>query len=137
MRWSMVLLWVAVGSGCVYVTKGEFDGYWDEDGDGWPLGEDCDEVAPEVFPYAPDVRGDGCDSDCGEESDGDGDDWPDDSDCDPADATIFPCSALEVDGDGSDSDCDGFDAARADACPTADPDFPDVSRVACGGGDAT
>ena len=121
-------------SGCVYVSKAEFDAYWDEDGDGWPLGEDCAEEDPAVYPYAPDVRGDGCDSDCGAEADADGDDWPDDSDCDPTDPDVHPCSASEQDGDGVDSDCDGFDGVRSDACPTADPDFPDVSDVTCAGG---
>jgi hypothetical protein len=135
MRWWLILL--GFGSGCVYVTKGEFDSYWDEDGDGWPIGEDCDELAPQVYPYAPDVRGDGCDSDCGEEVDSDGDDWPDDSDCDADDPDIFPCSGSEEAGDGVDSDCDGQDSARDDDCPTADPDFPDVESVTCGGGGAT
>jgi hypothetical protein len=134
MRWWVVAAAALMANGCVYVTKAEFDSYWDEDGDGWPLGEDCDPLADTVFPYAADVRGDGCDSDCGEESDQDGDDWPDDSDCDPEDPTIFPCSDAEENGDGVDSDCDGADSARDDTCPTADPDFPDVTEVVCGGG---
>ncbi len=134
MRWWLVA--ALFGSGCVYVTKAEFDSLWDEDGDGWPLGEDCDELAEAVYPYAPDVRGDGCDSDCGEESDQDGDDWPDDSDCEPTDATIFPCSGNESNGDDVDSDCDGFDEKRDDACPTTDPDFPEVTTVVCGTGDS-
>ena len=36
-------------SSCVYVTKAEFDEYWDADGDGWPLGEDCNDGHAEVF----------------------------------------------------------------------------------------
>ena len=70
----------------------------------------------------------------GAEADADGDDWPDDSDCDPTDPDVHPCSASEQDGDGADSDCDGFDGVRTDACPTADPDFPDVADVVCAGG---
>lgn len=133
-RWVFALGLLAVAApGCVYVSKSEFDEYWDEDGDGWPLGDDCAETDPNVFPYAADVRGDGCDSNCGTEVDTDGDDWPDDSDCAPDDASVYPCAA-DTDGDSVDSDCDGHDAARADACPTADPNFPDVTAVDCAGG---
>ncbi len=121
--------------GCVYVTKADFEEYWDSDGDGWPLDDDCDDNNVDVFPHAPDVRGDGCDADCGREPDADGDDWPDLADCDPDDGDIHPCSPKEKDGDGIDSDCDGLDSKRADACPGKDPDFPDAQPVTCGGDD--
>ncbi len=113
-------------AGCVYVTRAEYDDYWDADGDGWPLDEDCNDRNPDVYPYAPDLRGDGCDADCGMESDRDGDDWPDLADCGPDDPDVYPCSDNEVDGDGTDHDCDGLTSARTDECPTADPDFEDA-----------
>ncbi len=117
---------VGLTTGCAYVTKAEYDGYWDADGDGWPLDQDCDDEDILVFPYAADVRGDGCDSDClGAEDDQDLDDWPDSSDCAPDNPDIFPCAA-DVAGDGVDSDCDGLDEPRTDSCPTSDPDFPDT-----------
>jgi len=118
--------------GCVYVTKAEFEEYWDADGDGWPLDQDCDDSNPSIHPYAADVRGDGCDSDCGQEPDADGDDWPDAADCGPEDASIHPCSASEVDGDGIDHDCDGLDRVRADTCPGTDPDYPSATALTCG-----
>lgn len=140
MRTSLLLILALATTlvlpGCVYVTKGEFDEFWDADGDGWPLDEDCDDTNPSIFPYAADVRGDGCDADCGMEPDADGDDWPDAADCDPEDPDIHPCSALEVDGDDIDHDCDGFDSVRADTCPGTDPDYPEATALSCGG-DAT
>lgn len=124
-RWSLVLVFALTG--CAYMTKDEFLDAWDQDGDGWPVGEDCnddpDADGATVFPYAADVRGDGCDADCGMTLDSDGDDWPDDSDCGPSDAHVYPCSVHEVPGDGIDSDCDGHDEARADVCAGLDPDF--------------
>ncbi|MEZ4239340.1 MAG: hypothetical protein R3F59_24935 [Myxococcota bacterium] len=123
-----VALWVAVGGlvGCAYVSRDEALEAWDSDGDGWPNDEDCAPDDPMVYPYAYDVRGDGCDTDCGTEDDEDGDDWPDAADCDPADPQKFPCSPYEVDGDGVDYDCDGKDGVRTDTCPGLDPDYPDV-----------
>lgn len=121
------LLFLALGA-CAYVSKGEFDDQWDKDGDHWPIGQDCaddptDPTSVRVHPYAADLRGDGCDADCGTGADADGDDWPDDADCNPTDPTIFPCSGSEVAGDDVDSDCDGKDGIRADTCPGWDPDF--------------
>jgi hypothetical protein len=112
-------------SGCVYVTKSEYESYWDQDGDGWPLDDDCNDQNASVYPHAPDLRGDGCDADCGRESDVDGDDWPDPADCDADDPTIYPCSPEEVEGDGIDHDCDGHDSIRVDTCRGNDPDFVD------------
>ncbi|MCO4748169.1 MAG: hypothetical protein KC912_25470 [Proteobacteria bacterium] len=97
----------------------------DADGDGFTADEDCNDESADVFPGAPDFRGDGCDADCAEESDADGDDWPDDADCDEENPSVYPCSPDEVDGDGVDSDCDGSDAVRTDGCVGADPTAPE------------
>jgi len=123
-------------AGCVYVTKAEFESYWDQDGDGWPLDDDCDDQNPDIFPGAPDLRGDGCDADCGREPDMDGDDWPDLADCNAEDPLIHPCSDEEVAGDGIDHDCDGHDEIRADACRGTDPDFVDPPAPHLGNCDA-
>lgn len=117
-----LLLIVSLAS-CAYVSNGEFMIVYDADGDGWPVGEDCDDGNEFIYPYAPDLRGDGCDADCSMEPDADGDDWPDDADCDPEDPSIYPCSEDEVAGDGKDSDCDGEDGPRDDQCVTSDPGF--------------
>lgn len=110
-------------AGCVYVTKAEYDALWDEDEDGWPIDDDCDDTNADVYPFAPDYRGDGCDADCGRELDSDGDDWPDQADCAPQDPESHPCSTFEVAGDGIDHDCDGRDTPRTDSCPRIDPDY--------------
>jgi hypothetical protein len=135
MRRGLAVLALLALTGCAYVTKAEFDDYWDKDEDGWPIGEDCDDLDPDVYPFAGDVRGDGCDADCGKEPDADGDDWPDAADCAPDDADIHPCNADEVDGDSVDSDCDGFDGVNLAPCNNDDPDFPDAAPLSdCGGG---
>ena len=122
-------------TGCAYVSRAEYQEYWDADGDGYPLDDDCDDDNPDIYPFAADVRGDGCDADCGAEPDDDGDDWPNVADCDPADPDIHPCSAAEQPGDGVDSDCDGLDGVRSTPCPTEDPDYPDAEPIGdCGGG---
>lgn len=131
--WVIGALLAMLASGCAYVNKSEYESYWDADGDGWPLDQDCDDSKPEVYPYAPDLRGDGCDADCGTTPDADGDDWPDAADCGPEDPTVHPCSAAETAGDGIDSDCDGSDGARTDTCPTQDPGFAESPTLAgCG-----
>jgi hypothetical protein len=128
-RWMVLVLWCA---GCgAYVSRDEFLDHWDQDGDGWPVGEDCAPEDPDVYPYAPDRRGDGCDTDCGTEPDADGDDWPEKADCDEADPTIYPC-APDSPGDAVDSDCDGFDTARTDTCPGDDPDYENPNYPFCG-----
>lgn len=122
-------------AGCAYVSRDDYLKYWDTDGDGWPLGEDCAPDDPLVYPYAPDRRGDGCDTDCGTEPDQDGDDWPDLADCAPDDATIFPCAP--DDAAAPDQDCDGLDGPRVDACPGEDPDYAEKDRIyaECTGGE--
>jgi hypothetical protein len=134
MRFGIVVLAMLGLAGCgAYVTKEEFDEAWDQDSDGWPVGEDCNDQNRDFYPGAPDVRGDGCDPDCGVASDQDGDDWPDDADCAPEDPTIFPCADDPADG-GGDRDCDGEDTPRDDDCNDRDPNYgADVSQVKFGG----
>ena len=36
----------------------------DQDGDGYPAGEDCDDTDPDVYPDAPETPGDEVDSNC-------------------------------------------------------------------------
>jgi len=131
-RWMLPLLMLAM-TGCAYMSRDQYDELFDQDGDGWGVDEDCNDLEAEIHPFAPDVRGDGCDADCGREPDADGDDWPDDADCAPDDASIFPCNPDEADGDGVDSDCDGSDGVRESDCSDEvgfdpehglDPDFP-------------
>lgn len=129
MRFNVAPLLALVVAGCFYVSRDQFRDFWDADGDGWPIGEDCNDTDDRIYPFAGDVRGDGCDADCGREPDADGDDWPDSVDCAPNDPLIYPCSPHEVDGDGIDHDCDGLDSVRQDICPTADPDFPDAPVI--------
>ena len=127
---AATLLLCALLASCAYVTKEEFDALRDADGDGWPLDEDCDDNNGQIYPFAPDLRGDGCDADCGREKDTDNDDWPDKADCNAGDPDAHPCSDAEVEGDGIDHDCDGRDGVRTDLCPQDDPDFdsaPDLT----------
>ena len=132
LRWISPLIVFSL-AGCGYMTQKRYDELWDWDEDGFGVGEDCNDAEPEIYPWAPDVRGDGCDADCGKEPDADGDDWPDDADCAPDDPDVFPCNPAETDNDGVDSDCDGNDGVRTIACSDApgidqnhglDPDFP-------------
>ncbi len=122
-------------SSCAYVTRAEYQELWDADGDGYPIGDDCDDDNRNIYPFAPDYRGDGCDADCGAEADDDGDDWPNSADCDPSDPDIHPCSDLERPGDEIDHDCDGSTDVRTTSCPSDDPDFPETEPIDnCGGG---
>jgi hypothetical protein len=122
MRRALALL-IALGlTGCPYMSKAQFDEYWDNDADTYGVDEDCDDTNEYVHPYAYDFRGDGCDADCGTEPDADGDDWPDAADCAPEDATIYPCAVEASETDGVDQDCDGLDTTRSGGCTSTDPD---------------
>ena len=89
----------------------------DQDGDGHPVDEDCDDTDPTVFPGAEEVC-DGVDNDC----DGDVDDDDDldgfgvCDDCDETNAAIHPDAAEDC--DGVDNDCD----ALVDESPDVDGD---------------
>lgn len=125
MRTGLLVVLATLLAGCPYVTKEEYDDWWDQDGDTWGIDEDCAPEDPDIHPYAGDVRGDGCDADCGLELDSDGDDWPDDADCHPNDPTAYPCAPGEKVGDEIDTDCDGSLNESTDReCLGADPDFP-------------
>ena len=118
------VLWVVGLLGCGnYITEEEFYDAWDGDGDGWGADVDCDNTDARIHPWAADLRGDGCDSDCGTAIDSDGDDWPDSADCEPYDPFANPC-AEDVAGDGLDADCDGYDEQSSLSCPALDPAFP-------------
>ena len=126
---SRILILLTLAS-CVYISRSDYDTlYWDADADGWSFEEDCDDQNANIYPGAPDARGDGCDADCGAETDADGDDWPAAADCDDQNASIHPCSADEEDGDDVDSDCDGSDDVRTDTCNTEDPDTADAPSI--------
>lgn len=94
----------------------------DNDGDGFPQSEDCDDDDASIYPGAPDPYGDGIDQDCddadGTDTDGDGYPAPgsgvtdDIEDCDDNDAGIHPLAGDTAD-DGIDQDCDELDCDAA------------------------
>ena len=99
-------LWAALGlCGCAFISTPELDAAIDADGDSFGFESDCAPTTRTTYPGAPDVRGDGCDADCGAEPDQDGDDWPDAVDCGPTEPDRYPCAPGDVDGDDVDVDC--------------------------------
>ncbi len=122
----MLCLTLACGLGCRFTD--------DQDGDGVPEPEDCDDHDPEVYPGAEEIC-DGIDNDCDGAVDDVGSSWfidedgdgfgagdpqlaceqpsgfvADATDCDDSDPSVYPGShELEVPYDGIDTDCDGDD----------------------------
>lgn len=100
----------------------------DQDDDGFPAGEDCDDLNNQVFPGAPDVA-DGIDNDCDNlvdedvvEIDADMDGFPASEDCDDTDPSVFP-GAQDV-ADNIDNDCDGDVDEDAVVIPDPSPKLP-------------
>ena len=95
------------------VTVAAFDG----DGDGVPVGPDCDDTNPNIYPGATEICGDGIDQDCdgsdlactGTDVDQDGY-TVEQGDCNDANPAIHP-GATEICGNGIDEDCNGSDLA--------------------------
>ena len=81
---------------------------YDQDGDGVPIPDDCDDENPAVYPDAEDSWYDGVDSDCAgnDDYDRDGDGYPLERDCNDEDPSIHP-GAEDTWYDGLDADCAG------------------------------
>jgi hypothetical protein len=84
----------------------------DADGDGWPVGDDCDDGDATINPGATEVWYDGVDQDCsgGSDYDRDGDGADSDNfggaDCNDYDAGVGP--GVPESQDVADNDCDGL-----------------------------
>jgi len=117
--------------GCAFVSDAQFEEWRDEidqDGDGSPFSEDCDDTNPGLAPILDEIPYDGLDQDCDGvdllDQDGDGQagieraDWPGEAngfvwpgsfteiDCDDLDPTVSPDVLSDPPYDGVDSDCD-------------------------------
>ena len=129
-----------------------FTGFADNDGDGWPACDDCDDNSADVRPDAVEIAGDGLDSNCDAvdlcyiDQDGDGyrvdatntilgttagcngvGEAPRDApagDCRDTLASVHP-DATEGIGDAVDQDCDGHEVCYVDA--DADGARPDAT----------
>ncbi len=124
-------------SGCTWIDDAQVKshaGQVDDDGDGVPASEDCDDADPLRSTAEPEIWYDGIDEDCkgDDDYDQDGDDWiPTEfvglttldvkgsgelhgGDCDDQDRTISP-AATDTWYDGVDSSCDGGDDYDQDA----------------------
>ncbi|MFT5682122.1 MAG: hypothetical protein ACI8RZ_003040 [Myxococcota bacterium] len=114
------LLWLtlALPVGCGDKDTGNNSS--DADGDGYVLGEDCDDTDSSINPGATETWYDGTDQDClgDDDYDADADGERDASgggiDCDDNDATVYP-GAVETWYDGIDADCAEDNDYDADA----------------------
>ena len=117
----------------------------DEDADGAPVGVDCNDHDPYVFPGAPEVKCDGVDDDCDGKDlcapDDDGDGYSPPADCDDHDPKRNP-GAREIFCNGIDEECNGVDDCDADGdgdaapadCNDKDPTIsPKAKEVMCDG----
>ena len=91
---------------------------FDEDGDGFFAGQDCDDDDPLVHPLVEEIcngRDDNCDGELpAQEQDVDQDGWSScEGDCVDSDASIAP-DQVEVPGDGVDQDCDALELCFVD-----------------------
>ncbi|MFT4628502.1 MAG: hypothetical protein ACI8PZ_007197 [Myxococcota bacterium] len=107
------LPWDGIDQDCDGADLVDYDG----DGVAWP--EDCDDVAPDVYPGAEEVPWDGIDQDCDgvDLLDADGDGSPLDEDCDDTDPAL---NWQDADNDAWPTclgDCDDADRAVYPAAP--------------------
>ncbi|MSP55788.1 MAG: hypothetical protein EXR69_09335 [Myxococcales bacterium] len=128
---SGFLMLLCALSGCTWITDNEKEdrlALMDDDGDGFPAAEDCNEADASVNPAAEEIWYDGVDQDCvgDDDYDADKDGYVPDAylglatgavdgsgtlpggDCDDAGPTVSP-GGVEVFYDGVDQDCTGDD----------------------------
>ena len=117
-RLSSLLVACALASGCAYISDEDAKWRLDPDGDGVPIGDDCDDTDDALgatVSYFLDADGDGFGA--GEAQQGcvvPAGAVQQDGDCDDADTAVFP-GASDAWYDGVDADCAGNDDFDQDA----------------------